>query len=83
VRYWRGALVIAFLAAWPLVWFSSSFSTFGFGGQCAIDNCGPEPTTIETIFYFLYLAAPPICVILAWGIWRAKSRKTKGFGDAT
>mgnify|MGYP006910307447 FL=1 len=77
MRYWRGALIIIFLVVWPLVWFFSSLSMFGFEGQCAADNCGSEPTFIENVFYLLYLFAPPVCVIVVWVIWRLKNKKGK------
>lgn len=83
MQIWRGALVVLFLFAWPLVWFLSSLSIFGFGGQCAVDNCSPEPTTIETVLFFAYLIAPPAGVIAIWVKWRLKRNKLRAAGNGT
>ena len=77
MRNWRGFSVILFLATWPFVWFFSSLYFFGFGGQCASDNCGPEPAAIESVLYFIYMLAPPVTIITTWIAWRLNVAKSK------
>jgi hypothetical protein len=82
VSNWRGILVLLFLALWPLIWFFSSLTIFGFGGQCAVDSCGPSPTVLEGVLYLLSMVAPPILAISIWVIWRVKNSKIKGLNNA-
>jgi hypothetical protein len=83
VRKWRGILLIIFLALWPFIWFLTSLSIFGFGGQCAVDSCGPNPTNHETFLFFLYMFLPPIVSVFVWGAWLLKYFKIKGLSNVT
>ena len=83
VRKWRGILLIIFLAIWPLIWFLTSLPIFGFGGQCATDSCGPNPTNYETFLFFSYMLLPPILSVVVWGVWRLKYCKIKELSNVT
>jgi hypothetical protein len=77
VRNWRGVLVLSFLALWPIIWFFSSLYILGFGGQCTVDVCGPEPTALETSVQLIYMIAPPVFAIIVWANWRRKLNKSE------
>ena len=69
---WRGVAVIGFWLVWPFTALLLSFSLFGFGGQCAVDSCGPQPSNTEEVLFIAFFVVPPLIILGVWAYWRTK-----------
>ena len=77
MTYWRGLLLSAFLASWPVIFLIGLFYFTGSPTQCDVDVCGPPESSWHEYVFFAAALIPPLVGIGLWVQWRIRAQRVK------